>query len=71
MTGKTPRPDNYQELCHQWQDRYLAMDRNELKARFNLRSDDCAHYITYYQNEYRLDQRDGSLTLVSDPDRAI
>ena len=71
MVGKTSRSDNYQELCRQWQERYLSMDRNELKARFNLRADDHAHYITYYQDEYRLDQQDGSLTLVSDPNRVI
>lgn len=71
MTEKTSRSDNYQELCRRWQSIYLAMDRNELKARFNLRADDSAHYITYYQDEYRLDQRDGSLALVSDPDKAI
>ena len=63
------RTDNYEELYEKWRGTYLAMDREELKERFHLRSDGGAHYITYFQREYRLDQQDGSLTLSDDPNR--
>lgn len=61
--------DHYEELYEKWRGIYLAMDRAELKERFHLRADSGAHYITYYQQEYRLDQQSGSLTLSGDPNR--
>ena len=63
--------NHYEELYEKWRGIYLAMDRAELKERFHLRADSGAHYITYYQQEYRLDQQDGSLTLCSDPNRRV
>lgn len=61
--------DHYEELYEKWRGIYLAMDRAELKERFHLRADSGAHYITYYEQEYRLDQQDGSLTFSCDPGR--
>lgn len=65
------RTDHYEELCEKWRGIYLAMDREELKERFRLRSDGGAHCITYFRQEYRLDQQDGSLTLTDDPNRQV
>lgn len=63
--------DHYEELYEKWRGIYLAMDRAALKDRFRLRADSGAHYITYYQQEYRLDQQDGSLSLPGDPNRRV
>lgn len=66
MTNHT---NHYQELYEKWRGSYLAMDRTALKERFHLRADSGAHYITYYRQEYRIDQQNGSLTLSGDPNR--
>lgn len=63
--------DNYLKLCDIWREKYLALDREELKERFHLESDEHAHYITYFGQRYRLDQRTGMLTLAEAPDREL
>lgn len=53
------------------QERYLAMGRKELRNRVHLRSDDSTRYITYYQQEYWLDQQDDGLSLAANPTGVI
>ena len=40
-------PDRYLALCDVWREKYLEMDRKELKERFHLDGDERNHYITY------------------------
>lgn len=63
--------DNYKTLCDVWRIKYLEMDRAELKTRFGLEDDGEAHYISYFNQRYRLDQRTGMLTLAEDPEREL
>lgn len=49
-------PDRYLALCDVWREKYLEMDRKELKERFHLDGDERTHYITYFNQRYRLDQ---------------
>ena len=58
--------DRYLELCDVWRKKYLEMDRQELKERFHLEGGQDAHFITYFSQRYRLDQRTGMLTLEAD-----
>ena len=63
--------DRYLELCDVWRKKYLEMDRQELKERFHLEGGQDAHFITYFSQRYRLDQRTGMLTLEADPERKL
>ena len=62
---------NYKALCERWREIYLGLDQEELERRFGLRSDADARYITYFNQEYRLDKKNGKLSLVSQPEREI
>ncbi len=63
--------DNYKALCEKWREIYLGLDQEELERRFGLRSDGDARYITYFNQEYRLDKKSGKLSLVSQPEREL
>ena len=63
--------DNYRALCEKWRLIYLGLDREELKERFCLESDEEAYYIVFYQETYRLDKESGMITLKCDPDRRL
>lgn len=65
------RTDNYDVVCDNWRKIYQAMDKEELKERFHLKSDEQALYIMFYNEEYRLDHKSGMLTLLHDPDRKL
>lgn len=65
------RTDNYDVVCDNWRKIYQAMDKEELKERFHLKSDEQALYIIFYNEEYRLDHKSGMLTLLRDPDRKL
>ena len=62
---------NYKALCERWREIYLGLDQEELERRFGLRSDADARYITYFNQEYRLDKKNGKLSLVSQPEREL
>lgn len=61
----------YLVLCDVWREKYLRLDRRELKERFRLDGDGQAHYITYFGQRYRIDQRSGMLSLEADPGRKL
>lgn len=63
--------DRYLALCDTWREKYLELDREELKERFRLEGDGKAHYVTYFGERYRLDQSTGMLTLAEDPEREL
>ena len=63
--------DRYLALCDVWREKYLEMDREELKERFHLEGDPDAHYLIYFNQRYRLDQRTGMVTLEEDPERTL
>ena len=63
--------DRYLALCDAWREKYLKLDRLELKERFRLEDDGEAHYITYFNQRYRLDQRTGMITLEEEPQREL
>ena len=64
-------PDRYLALCDVWREKYLEMDRKELKERFHLDGDERNHYITYFNQRYRLDQETGMIMLEEDPERIL
>lgn len=70
-SGEDERTDNYDEVCDNWRKIYLSMDKEELKGRFHLESDEQAMYITFFHEKYRLDHKSGMLTLSHDPDRKL
>ncbi len=63
--------DNYKALCERWRKIYLELDQETLEQRFSLKSDENARYITYFNEEYRLDKKTGMLTMVNDPKREL
>lgn len=63
--------DNYEVVCDRWRQIYQKMDHRELRERFHLKYDEAAAYIIYYNEEYRLDEETGMLTLASDPERKL
>lgn len=63
--------DRYLALRDAWREKYLKLDRLELKERFRLEDDGEAHYITYFNQRYRLDQRTGMITLEEEPQREL
>lgn len=63
--------DNYKALCEKWREIYLGLNQEELERRFGLRSDQEARYITYFNQEYRLDKKSGKLSLVSNPEQEL
>lgn len=67
--GKTA--DNYEMTCETWRKIFLDMNQEELIRRFHLKNDDCAIYITYYNEIYRIDRKNGMITLLHDPERRI
>ena len=65
------KSDRYLALCDTWREKYLEMDRKELKERFHLEGDETAQFITYFGQRYRLDQRTGMVALEEDPVRRL
>lgn len=63
--------NRYVALCDVWREKYLQLDREELKERFHLKSDAESHYITYFHQQYRIDQSTGMIFLQSDPEREL
>ena len=63
--------DNYEMTCEKWRKIFLDMDQEELISRFHLKCDEQAVYITYYNELYRIDRKNGMITLTDDPDRRI
>lgn len=63
--------DNYELTCEKWRKIFLGMDQEELISRFGLEHDDEALYIVYYNETYRLDRRNGMITLEKGPERRI
>ena len=63
--------DNYEMTCEKWREIFLGMDQEELICRFHLKHDEEAIYITYYREIYRIDRKNGMITLLHDPDRRI
>lgn len=68
MEGTT---DNYKALCVKWQEIYCGLNHEELERRFRLKTDADARYLTYFNQEYRLDKKSGKLSLVLDPQREL
>lgn len=64
-------PDNYELTCETWRKIFLDMDQEDLICRFRLEHDEDAMYITYYGEIYRIDRKNGMITLLDDPDRRI
>lgn len=65
------KEDHYELTCEQWRKKFLQMDHSELCRRFHLKSDADALYIVYYDQEYRLDRRNGMITLADDPEQKL
>ena len=63
--------DNYECTCEQWREIFLKMDQESLIRRFSLKSDPEALYIMYFGQNYRLDRKNGMITLVEDPERQL
>lgn len=60
--------DNYLMTCDRWREIFLTMDMKELAERFHLNQDADALYITYFNEQYRLDRATGMVTLEREPD---
>ncbi|MDY4969359.1 MAG: DUF3786 domain-containing protein [Lachnospiraceae bacterium] len=72
ITHRDGKPvDNYEMTCEKWRKIYLEMDQEELIKRFDLECDDQASYIVYYNEKYRVDRKNGMITLVNDPEKRI
>ena len=72
ITHRDGKPvDNYEMTCEKWRKTYLGMDQEELIRRFHLEHDDQASYIVYYNEKYRIDRKNGMITLVDDPEKRI
>ena len=65
------KEDHYELTCEQWRKKFLEMDHSELCGRFHLKSDADALYIVYYDQEYRLDRRNGMITLADDSEQKL
>jgi len=72
ISGEEKTTDNYRMLCEKWRLIYRDLEnQGELEKRFSLRCDENGRYITYFNQEYRLDKRTGMLTLAGDPEREL
>ncbi|MDO4307170.1 MAG: DUF3786 domain-containing protein [Eubacteriales bacterium] len=65
------RADNYELTCEKWRNIFLEMDQEKLAERFGLESDGEALYITYYAQKYRIDRRNGMITLADYPEQKL
>lgn len=65
------RADNYELTCEKWRNIFLEMDQEKLAERFGLESDGEALYITYYAQKYRIDRRNGMITLADRPEQKL
>lgn len=63
--------DNYELTCEKWRHIFLKMDQEELIRRFDLEHDDKAIYITYYNERYCVDRKNGMIALCQDKERRI
>lgn len=61
--------DNYLMVCDKWREIFLNMDMDELAERFHLKQDADALYITYFNEQYRLDRTSGMVVLEQKPDQ--
>lgn len=61
--------DNYLMVCDRWREMFLNMDMEDLARRFCLKQDKDALYITYFNEQYRLDRTSGMVVLAREPDR--
>lgn len=63
--------DNYELTCERWRKMFLEMDHKELAGRFHLLNDSEALYITYFEQKYRIDRKNGMIALDDDPERYL
>ena len=50
-SGEDERIDNYDVVCDNWRKLYQAMDKEELRERFQLEMDEQAMYLTFYNKK--------------------
>ncbi len=63
--------DNYKVLEEKWREIFASMDHGELISRFDLEEDSQALFVTYFGQRYRLDKKNGRITLEEDPAREL
>lgn len=72
LTERHGKPvDNYEMTCERWRKIFLEMDHEELAERLQLDIDQEALYITYFEQKYRLDRKNGMIILDGDPERNL
>lgn len=65
------REDRYELTCEKWRMRFLEMDHEALAERFHLEQDEEALYIIFFNQRYRLDKKNGMITLEEEPERKL
>lgn len=65
------RADNYELTCERWRNIFLGMEQEKIAERFGLEMDESALYILYFGQKYRIDRRNGIITLWDDPERKL
>lgn len=63
--------DNYKVLEEKWGEIFASMDHGELISRFDLEEDSQALFVPYFGQRYRLDKKNGRITLEEDPAREL
>lgn len=72
ITHREGKPmDHYEITCENWRTKFLEMDQEQLIKRFSLEADKEALYITYFSETYRIDRRNGMITLADNPKRRL
>lgn len=70
-TAKGKRTDNYELTCEKWRKIFLEMDQEDVIKRFGMEYEENALYISYYGQKYRIDRRNGMITLAEEPERRL
>lgn len=63
--------DHYELTCEKWRTIFLEMEQEKIIEQFGLEADAGALYIIYFGQKYRIDRKNGMITLADDPEERL
>lgn len=65
------RIDHYELTCEKWRNIFLELDQEKITERFGLETDGEGLYVVFFGQKYRIDRKNGLITLWDDPERKL
>ncbi len=62
---------NYDKVIETWRKKFLEMDHEALRRKFQLDADEEALYITYFSHRMRIDRSNGKIAMCAQPEKEL